>query len=1210
MAKDDLNKRKEQLQAEYNLNEAILKQAKTHKALSNEGISLRDQLLDRLKGEKDLGTQITSINEAIEGMLQEQIERGDEVNQHYIDQLDRLKEILEKEKERKDVTDELKGIGQDFAKDLGNTLGVSNQLVDALLAGGAAAIGFAIMKEVLGYITDSVGRIKELRGEFGTTAGQAMELNSELSAAKFSLEGMILGGDKLEAGMKAIVSETGNFKLATSEMITNVAELSEMMDSGMAVSLSRSLKNNGQDTAELTEYARELSEEIGVSGAEGMKYLASNQLELTGLTKKQIKERIKEGMVLKKMGADMDHLNDLASEALDIEKSLKDEMKLRAMTGKDINLNDLRAAQASGDRLAIAQAEKRLVDQLGPELQNNLQIQRIIGEATGLSKEQMLNYKNATAEAASEAETLAGNADASSSFMASLGGYGLEFLKIIGLIAGAMLALSLVSKGMKAITGSDSNPIADFVSKFGTKEVLFGAASMLLVASSVFVFGKAIQEFIAVEWGALGKAVVAMLALVGAVALLGVIMSSGMIGPVLAGAAAMLIVAAAMYVLGKAIQEIAIGIGLFGENIGTFVQSLGSVVETGPQLLAAGVILGAFGVLLLPFAAALLIAGPALVIFGLGLSMVSVVLPIVTELLPLLMTSIGQLVVYAPMLLVAAAGLLAFGVSLLPLSFALLIATPAILLFSVAMLALGVGLSLITGSIDRVGEQIPMLVEQVPQLIGALSLFAGILPILLAFGIALLPFAAALLIAGPAMLLFGLGLSMVGTFLPIVAELLPILMENLIQLAVYAPMLLLASAGLLAFGLSLLPLSFALILATPAILLFSIAMLALGVGLSLITGSIDRIGEQIPMLVDQIPQLVDAFSGFVGILPALLLIGPALLAFGFSLLPLSFSLLLATPIIAVFGAAMMLLGTGLDITSKSMAAMGESMDIFIESMMKLSIISPMLVALTPILALFGLALIPLAIGMSMIAIPMIIFALSLDILAKSLPPMVMMLPLFVASLVTMAEQIPSIIGLAASFMLLTTSMIALATTMVVFTPIFAFGTLVTAALVPAMLFAAFGTGLWAASVQFLSTSFESLIPNLMAFLTAIPMMGMLVTLIPGLVALSGAFFLLSTSLFSLGAGLGFIGLFLPVLAALGILLPTVSAAFGGDEGESAKDNSQSSGPSMKEVVSELKALRQDIQQQPIVIKVDGKVVSEITKVQLRKESVRNNAYGR
>ena len=1029
------------------------------------------KMTDSLRMQANIGDQLNALIQERQDFIEEEVKNGRIISDKALEILDTEIELLEKKKEQKDLQDEIKDIGKDFASDMGSALGISSGLVDAFMKLSVAAIGLAILKEVVGYITDSVGRIKELRGEFGTTAGQAMELNSELSAAKFSLEGMILGGDKLEAGMKAIVSETGNFKLATSEMITNVAELSEMMDSGMAVSLSRSLKNAGQDTAELTEYARELSAELGVSGAEGMKYLASNQLELTGLTKKQIKERIKEGMVLKKMGADMDHLNDLASEALDIEKSLKDEMKLRAMTGKDINLNDLRAAQASGDRLAIAQAEKRLVDQLGPELQNNLQIQRIIGEATGLSKEQMLNYKNATAEAASEAETLAGNADESSSFMASLGGYGLEFLKIIGLIAGAMLALSLVSKGMKAITGSDSNPIADFVSKFGTKEVLFGAASMLLVAASVFVFGKAIQEFIAVEWGALGMAVVAMLALVGAVALLGVIMSAGMIGPVLAGAAAMLIVAAAMYVLGKAIQEIAIGIGLFGENIGTFVQSLGSVVETGPQLLAAGVILGVFGVLLLPFAAALLIAGPALVIFGLGLSMVSVALPIVTTLLPLLMSSIGQLVVYAPMLLLASAGLLAFGVSLLPLSFALLIATPAILLFSVAMLALGVGLSLITGSIDRVGEQIPMLVEQVPQLIGALSLFAGILPILL-------------------------------------------------------------------------------------------------------------------------------------------IVGPALLAFGFSLLPLSFSLLLATPIIAVFGAAMMLLGTGLDITSKSMAAMGESMDIFIESMMKLSIISPMLVALTPILALFGLALIPLAIGMSMIAIPMIIFAFSLDILAKSLPPMVMMLPLFVASLVTMAEQIPSIIGLAASFMLLTTSMIALATTMVVFTPIFAFGTLVTAALVPAMLFAAFGTGLWAASVQFLSTSFESLLPNLMAFLTTIPMMGMLVTLIPGLVALSGAFFLLSTSLFSLGAGLGFIGLFLPVLAALGILLPTVAGAFGyGDDESESSSIGGDSGASMKEVVSELKALRQDIQQQPIVIKVDGKVVSEITKVQLRKESVRNNAYG-
>ena len=98
------------------------------------------------------------------------------------------------------------------------------------------------------------------------------------------------------------------------------------------------------------------------------------------------------------------------------------------------------------------------------------------------------------------------------------------------------------------------------------KKVLMGAAAMGVVAAAVFVFGKAVQEFMNVSWEAVGMAVVSMLALVGAVALLGAIMMSG-VGAVaiLAGAAAMLIVAAAVYVLGKALQDMAIAFEMMEE---------------------------------------------------------------------------------------------------------------------------------------------------------------------------------------------------------------------------------------------------------------------------------------------------------------------------------------------------------------------------------------------------------------------------------------------------------------------------------------------------------------------------------------------------------------------------------------------------------------------------------------------------------------------
>ena len=103
------------------------------------------------------------------------------------------------------------------------------------------------------------------------------------------------------------------------------------------------------------------------------------------------------------------------------------------------------------------------------------------------------------------------------------------------------------SKGMKGMT--------DAISKIDAKKLLAGGAALVLVAASVFVFAKAVQEFMNVSWEAVGMAVVSMLALVGALALVGTIMMSG-VGAVaiLAGAAAMLVIASALFVLGKATQ--------------------------------------------------------------------------------------------------------------------------------------------------------------------------------------------------------------------------------------------------------------------------------------------------------------------------------------------------------------------------------------------------------------------------------------------------------------------------------------------------------------------------------------------------------------------------------------------------------------------------------------------------------------------------------
>jgi hypothetical protein len=164
-----------------------------------------------------------------------------------------------------------------------------------------------------------------------------------------------------------------------------------------------------------------------------------------------------------------------------------------------------------------------------------------------------------------------------------------------------------------APTGGTSAPtapgggMASFMDKLSPSKMLAGAGALLIVAGAMFVAAKALQEFGKVEWGSMGKAGVALLGLVGAVAGLGAIMMSG-IGAVaiLAGAAAMLTIASSLLLLGVAINSIGNGLPTFA----TGMAELGKVLTDFPiGKLAA---FGPAAMLAVPGMMALSVAGAAM----------------------------------------------------------------------------------------------------------------------------------------------------------------------------------------------------------------------------------------------------------------------------------------------------------------------------------------------------------------------------------------------------------------------------------------------------------------------------------------------------------------------------------------------------------------------------------------------------------------------
>ena len=162
--------------------------------------------------------------------------------------------------------------------------------------------------------------------------------------------------------------------------------------------------------------------------------------------------------------------------------------------------------------------------------------------------------------------------------------------------------------------------IAQQTGKVGSNmtNVLKGAAAMLLVAASIYVLGKALQEFTDIGKEEMIAAGVGLLALVGSVALLGVLLSGPQAAAVIVAAGAMVIVAGAIWVLGKAIQEMAKGFSM----LSTVGSELTGLVSMTTGIIALAGALGLLGYGLMTLGSMGSVAIPVLLALG-GLGLVA-----------------------------------------------------------------------------------------------------------------------------------------------------------------------------------------------------------------------------------------------------------------------------------------------------------------------------------------------------------------------------------------------------------------------------------------------------------------------------------------------------------------------------------------------------------------------------------------------------------
>ena len=586
------------------------------------------EIANSMKGQVSYADKLSAVTQARNSYIETQVSLGRKVNQSLLAELDKQIELLAKEKEREDVQAAIAERQEEMAQsvtdfkdkvaDLKNKfMAIVTDPMTALTAGLIAltAIAFQFGKEIF-----------SASKQMGLSVGQGAELASVTAVA--AGEAKLLGGstqDALQAA-EALTKEAGALGNLTAEAVNNATYLSVRFGLGAenAAKVQKAMMDVTDGTVEgaksMQDFVSNLATANDVAPGAIMQDIAGNTELFAKFGKDGAENFIKTSIAAKKLGIEMSSITSAAEGLLDIEGSISKQMEAEVLLGRQLNLDAARQAALQGDYLTLTKElanqvgsvaefnqmnaiqQQALADSLGMSVADTRKMVENQDKLTGLSEEALQHYKE-TGEIQQEGSSILNEqnlamAQAGLTSAAAIG----TLMTQLGLRTSIFGMAKATAEADKGGGGGQAGGLMEKLGKIKMSDVIKGAAAMLIVAAAVFVFAKAVQEFMNVSWEAVGMAVVSMLALVGAVALLGAIMMSG-VGAVaiIAGAAAMLIVASAMLVLGVAL-------GIIAEAIPNFMLFIPML----PQM--------AFGFLTLaPLLPILPFLGLGLIAFGAGM---------------------------------------------------------------------------------------------------------------------------------------------------------------------------------------------------------------------------------------------------------------------------------------------------------------------------------------------------------------------------------------------------------------------------------------------------------------------------------------------------------------------------------------------------------------------------------------------------------------
>ena len=243
----------------------------------------------------------------------------------------------------------------------------------------------------------------DIARNFGISKDNAADMNREMVAtANLSFQSYMNSKNMMEA-QSQLQEKLGSSAMYSAEMLKSQIQLTKFMGlSGEeAVKFQSMAAGSGQSTRELqqniqgTLYAFNQTTGASISLKDAMKDIASISDDVRANFRGNVREMVLAVAQAKLLGTTVDELAGFTAQTLNMESSLQKEMKLRALTGKNINLDQVRRLKLMGDE---AGAAKALTEQMGSIEDFNKMLpheQKAFADALGMTQGQMLKMLEA-----------------------------------------------------------------------------------------------------------------------------------------------------------------------------------------------------------------------------------------------------------------------------------------------------------------------------------------------------------------------------------------------------------------------------------------------------------------------------------------------------------------------------------------------------------------------------------------------------------------------------------------------------------------------------------------------------------------------------------------------------------------------------------------------------------------------------------------------